>query len=262
MGETTALLDAHCHLDWFADPAGVAADAAREGLCLLAVTVTPDGHRKALELLGDAPAAHVAAGLHPWWLADGRCGREDVDALCETISRTRLVGEVGLDLSPRRCPDDAARDLQLDAFGRICSAAAEASRPDAPHVISVHSVRAGTEALDVLERTGAAERCRCVLHWFSGTSGELARARGLGCWVSLGERSLATRRGREYARVYPLGRLLVETDLPPEEGDPLGARDVGASLGLATAGIAAARDMSGDAVRAALANNGRELIFG
>lgn len=262
MGGSTALFDAHCHLDWFADPVGVAADAAREGLSLLAVTVTPGGYRRAAALLGDSPAAHVAAGLHPWWLADGRCGERDVDELCDIVSRTRLVGEVGLDLSPRRCPDDATRDLQLRAFGRVCAAAAGASRPEAPHVISVHAVRAGTEALDVLERTGAAERCRCVLHWFSGTSDELHRARDLGCWVSLGERALATRRGREYARTYPAGRLLVETDLPPEEGSALGAQDVAASLGRAVEAIAAARGMGSQEASEVLLEGARGLLLG
>lgn len=258
----TGLFDAHCHLDWFDDPAHVAADAAREGLSLLAVTVSPEGYRRATALLGNSPTAHVAAGLHPWWLVDGRCGERDVEGLCEIVSATRLVGEVGLDYSPARCAGDGARELQKRALERICSAAAQASRADEPHVISLHAVRAAGDVLDVLERTGAAERCRCVLHWFSGTSDELARARALGCWVSFGERSLATRRGRAYARSYPAGRLLVETDLPPSEGSALGAGDVVASLRRAIEGLAAARGVDADEAGRLATENGLTLLFG
>lgn len=262
VGDAAKLFDAHCHLDWFESPADVAGNAADEGLSLLAVTVSPEGFRRARELLAGMPAAHVAAGLHPWWLLDGRCGRPDVDDLCELASRSRLVGEVGLDFSARRCPDDASRRLQLEAFERVCRACAEASDPRSPHVLSVHAVRSADAVLDVLERTGAAGRCRCVLHWFSGTSDELVSARRLGCWLSLGERALATRRGREYARVCPADRLLVETDLPPLEGEPMGARDVVTSLEGAIAGVASARGMRVDEARRLTTKNGLELIFG
>ena len=91
--------------------------------------------------------------------------------------------------------------------------------------------------LDALERTGTAEGCRCVLHWFSGSSDELWRAVRLGCLFSLGERALATRRGREYARVLPAERLLVETDLPEAAGSFAGAPDIVASLGRTVAAM-------------------------
>ncbi|MBE6471190.1 MAG: TatD family deoxyribonuclease, partial [Coriobacteriaceae bacterium] len=45
------------------------------------------------------------------------------------------------------------------------------------------------------------------------------RAVRAGCYFSVNARMLATRRGREYARILPGERLLLETDLPPES-DP------------------------------------------
>ncbi|MDO5107689.1 MAG: TatD family hydrolase, partial [Coriobacteriaceae bacterium] len=35
-----------------------------------------------------------------------------------------------------------------------------------------------------------------------------------GCWFSLGARSLATGKGREYIKLVPQDRLLFETDMP------------------------------------------------
>ena len=114
--------------------------------------------------------------------------------------------------------------------------------------------------LDVLERTGASERCRCVLHWFAGSSDELWRAVRLGCRFSLGERSLATRRGREYARILPADRLLTETDLPEGEGARSSASDVVASLERAVSSIATARETSVEEVRRIVSANGAELL--
>lgn len=257
------LFDAHCHLDWFRDPARVCDEAAGRGLSLLAVTVTPDGWRAARGALDGRAGVLLAAGLHPWWLCDGRAGERDVDALVDAIGSgaVRAVGEVGLDLSPRRAPDERARAVQRAAFGRVCAAAAAGgTRGDV--LLSVHSVRAATEVLDALERSGAAARCRCVLHWFAGSTPELQRAMRLGCWFSFGERALATGRGREYARLVPAARLLAETDLPPEPGSDLGALDVARSLARAAEGLAAVRRVEAAEARALLARNARALLDG
>lgn len=215
--------DAHCHLGWFDDPVTVARDAAEKNLGFLAVTVTPEEYLGLRERLAGEKNVALAAGLHPWWVRDAR----DAERLTDILPEARFVGEIGLDASPRRA---ANWEEQLAAFELICSACAETSEPSAPKILSIHAVRASGPTLDVLERTGAAGRCRCVLHWFSGSSDELWRAVRLGCLFSLGERSVATRRGREYARVIPANRLLTETDLPEHEGAPATATDVLSSL--------------------------------
>ena len=251
-GQSPRLIDAHCHMGWFADPVAVAREAAGIDLGFLAVTVTPEEYLACREKLAGEKNVALAAGLHPWWVRVA----SDADALCELLPQTRWVGEVGLDASPRHA---ATWEAQLAVFERVCEACAEASPPDVPKVISIHAVRSAGAALSVLERTGAAERCRCVLHWFSGTSDELWRAMRLGCYVSLGERGLATRRGREYARVVPEGRLLVETDLPEAVGSSMGAADVLSSLGRTVAAVASARGITEKDARELLAANGAAL---
>lgn len=242
------LVDAHCHLGWFADPVGVARRAGERDLGLLAVTVTPGEFARLHDELARTDNVMVAAGLHPWWVRVA----SDADALVEILPGTRFVGEIGLDGSRRYA---GSWDAQLEAFERICAAAAASSDPAAPKVLSVHAVRSAGTVLDVLERTGAAATCRCVLHWFSGSCDELWRAVRLGCAFSLGEHSLATGRGREYARVLPADRLLCETDLPESEGSLADAGDVAASLCRAVEGIAAARGLTSDEARTLLAGN-------
>ncbi|HJB48797.1 MAG TPA: TatD family hydrolase [Candidatus Olsenella excrementigallinarum] len=246
-------VDMHDHLGWFRDPVAVARAAAARGLGMLAVTVTPEEFLQLRPRLAGIESVRLAVGLHPWWVRDAT----DADTLCELVGRARFVGEIGLDASPRRSSN---WDAQLAAFERICAACASTSVPPAPKVLSIHAVRAATAALDVLERTGASESCRCVLHWFAGSSDELWRAVRLGCRFSLGERSLATRRGREYARILPADRLLTETDLPEGEGARSSASDVVASLERAVSSIATARETSVEEVRRIVSANGAELL--
>lgn len=220
---------------------------------MLAVTVTPQEYLSLRSALAGEKGVALAAGLHPWWVRDA----SDADALCRLLPGVRWVGEIGLDAAPRHA---ATWDAQFAVFERICSTCAETSDPEAPKVLSIHAVRSASTVLDVLERTGATERCRCVLHWFSGSSEELWRAVHLGCLFSLGEHSLATRRGREYARILPENCLLTETDLPEGENSPTTADDVIGSLERAVTGIAAVRGVTPDEVRALVARNATALL--
>lgn len=247
------LFDAHCHLGWFADPIATARSAAREGLGLLAVTVTPDEYLTWREPLADTANVLLAAGLHPWWVRRP----EDADALIAVLPEARFVGEVGLDAAPRHA---GTWEAQLGAFERICATCAETSDPEAPKVLSIHAVRATGTVLDVLERTGAAGRCRCILHWFSGSSEELWRAVELGCSFSLGERALGTRRGREYARILPLDRLLPETDLPEAERTHADISIVTDTLERTIDAVAAARGVEAEEVRRLFAINAEALL--
>lgn len=255
-----ALADMHCHLDRMSNAAEVARDALRQGMAILDVTVTPQDALRARELLGGMPNVRVGAGLHPWWVADGSCGREDAALAAELAAESPFIGEVGLDFS-RRC--EGTFDEQAAALDAVARAAAGGA---GPRVISLHAVRSAGAVLDILERHGlvgpaGAERgVACVMHWFSGTSGELARARRLGCMFSVSEHMLRSKRGREYARVIERGRLLLETDAPPGLDAPWSAREVASSLERALGGIAAARREDAADLGAEIARSSARLL--
>lgn len=219
------LFDMHCHLDRMANADEVARDAAANGMALFCTTVTPADALAAQSRFGTLPNIRVGTGLHPWWVADGRCGEPEVEQAAQLARSSRLIGEVGLDFSPRHA---ANAQRQLDALETIARACAE--YPVEGRVLSVHAVRSAGETLDVLERHGLTTSAHCVFHWFSGTSDQLTRALDAGCLFSISERMLATRRGREYARRIPLDRLLLETDLPVQLDKPCTADQIEASL--------------------------------
>ena len=206
----SALFDMHCHLDFLADAAGFAQAACERGLSFFSATVTPDGYRGACAALGECPNVRVGAGLHPWWVHDGRCGMDDAAQLAQLVRETRFIGEIGLDFGKRCAP---SRERQVAAFELVAQACAH----EGGRLLTVHAVRSADCVLDILERTGCLANNQVIFHWYSDTSDALWRAVRAGCYFSVNARMLATKRGREYARIIPQDRLLLETDLPPEE---------------------------------------------
>lgn len=203
----------------------VAHDAAERGLALFCTTVSPAETLEARALFAKQPNIRVGIGLHPWWVTGGTDDTSRIAQAVELAAQSDYIGEIGLDFSPAH---EHTRTAQLSAFEQIAAACATHPRPK--RVLSIHAVRAANDALDILDRNDVAGSATCIFHWFSGTSDDFARLRRLGCLISVNERMLATRRGREYARQIPLGQLLIETDAPAQLDTPGSATELEASL--------------------------------
>lgn len=234
--------DAHVHANLMDSPLNLARSSHEAELGLFTCSVTPQDY---LELAPQLSQDNIRVGLgaHPWYISDGRVTEKDIKLLLELMEQIPYVGEIGLDFSSRYCVD-GLQDLQVKTFTQICTRAAELSRNGQPRVLSMHTVRSVDAVLDILEQTGAAQVCTPIIHWFSGSSNELQRAIKLGCWFSVGEMSLKTKRGREYAKVYPKDKLLTETDLPFSDQTDIDAKDIVGSLKRALCGLSEARGYS------------------
>jgi TatD DNase family protein len=196
------LIDFHCHLDLYPDPAGVVDDCRRRGLYVLSVTTTPTAWKGTSALAGHAPRIRTALGLHPQ-LAHERRG--ELPLFDELLPQIRYIGEIGLDGAPEF---RSHWDTQVAVFEHIlakCSAAGG-------RIMSLHSRRASSAVLDrVLEFPNAGT---FVLHWFSGSAQDLDRAVKLGCWFSVGPAMLKGERGRALVTRMPPERVLTESDGP------------------------------------------------
>ena len=244
------LFDMHCHLDFVENAAEFEALASRCGITSLSNTVAPQDYKGAYDVFANSEYAHIALGAHPWWIADGRIGEAEL-ALFESLAEeAEFIGEVGLDFAGKRAE---TRDVQLAAFERILNACTG-------KLISMHASAAEAELLDLLESTGAASRNDCILHWYSGPSDQLKRALDLGCYFSVGKRMLATKRGREYARIIPLDRLLVESDMPSKENTHYTPAEWNADLTDAVLAIADARGAYAETILEAVGATGNRLL--
>ena len=253
------LIDAHCHLDLMAYPNTVADETAAIGLGVFDCRVDPRDFAAAKKRASRYPNIIAGVGLHPWWLIDGRCGPAEVNLLCEAAAQEHYIGEVGLDFSARFA---GSEPLQVQTLDRLCDALVQ--RPLTGRAISIHAVRSAGTVLDVLESHGLLipnpDSPAIIFHWFSGTSDELARARRLGCYFSVSEHMLASKRGREYARQTPIARLLLETDAPPGLDAPYSADALETSLSGALAILADIRHQSPDELAHAIAATGARLL--
>ena len=254
------LIDAHCHLDLMAYPNTVADETAAIGLGVFDCGVDPRDFAAAKKRASRYPNIIAGIGLHPWWLVDGRCGTAEVDLLCKFASRERFIGEVGLDFSPRFTGTEG---MQTQVFERLCQTLSQRPLPD--RVLSIHAVRAAGTVLDVLESHGLLipnpNSPAIIFHWFSGTSDELIRARNAGCYFSVNERMLASKRGREYVRQIPLDHLLLETDAPAEANTETSARQLADSLARASKVITQLKTRDAGSIESIILDNSRS-IFG
>ncbi|ABA57183.1 TatD-related deoxyribonuclease [Nitrosococcus oceani ATCC 19707] len=194
------MIDFHCHVDLYPDPHAIARECRERKLNVLSVTTTPSAWAGTSALGGGAII--TALGLHPQ-LAHERKG--ELPLFDRILPGSAYVGEVGL---------DGASEFkthwqdQIDVFRHILGACTEAGG----RVMSIHSRRASTPVLDLLELYP--ESGTPILHWFTGTARELDRAISLGCWFSVGPAMLRSKRGKDLVMRMPRERVLTESDGP------------------------------------------------
>ena len=200
----TGLVDFHCHLDLYPDHAAAVAAAERARVRTLAVTTTPRAWPRNHALATRTRHVRAALGLHPQLVAERGA---ELSLWEEYLPQARYVGEVGLDAGPRFY---RSLEQQRAVFTRVLQACARFGNK----VLSVHSVRAVTPVLDLIEAHLPPPHGQVVLHWFTGTKAEARRAIDLGCYFSINAEMLRADRHRVLVAALPLDRLLTETDGP------------------------------------------------
>ncbi|RIJ70570.1 TatD family deoxyribonuclease [Nakamurella silvestris] len=138
----------------------------------------------------------------------------DAERFAELMQKTPFISEVGLDGGAR-----TDIETQTEIFRAILTLATQT-----PRIVSVHSKRATSRVLDLIEESGAPG---IVLHWWMGSQAETERAIRLGCLFSV-NKSMDC--GRLRRAGVPLDRLLPETDHPAGNGRGDGPKQPGWTL--------------------------------
>ena len=196
------MIDLHCHLDLYQEPHVVVKECEKRRIYVLSITTTPSAWPGTSALVAGSSRIQTALGLHPQ-LAHQRKG--ELVLFERFLSDARFVGEIGLDGGAEY---KAYWRDQVHVFSRIL----ELCRSSGGRVLSIHSRKAATAVLDHLEKIPDAGKP--ILHWFSGSTRELARAVELGCWFSVGPAMLNGEKGRNLVSLMPHDRVLTETDGP------------------------------------------------
>lgn len=240
------LIDFHCHIDLYPDPPALIAECDRLHIRTLAVTTTPKAWPQNKKWTTHSTHVRPALGLHPQVVGERE---HELPIFEQYLPEARYVGEVGLDASPQHY---RTFDAQLRVFRRVLELCA--SNPG--KILSVHSVRATSKLLDIVEELLPAEHGTVVLHWFSGSNAEARRAAALGCYFSINHVMLHGKRP-DLVLQLPTDRLLTETDGPfTKVGDrPSHPSDVPATL----SGLASLLAMPAEALAQQLESNLRCL---
>ncbi len=210
------MIDAHCHIDAYADPYQTALVVDRARVLTIAVTNLPTDFARAFPHVRPLRYIRLALGLHPL-LAEAHVRERDM--FRAYLERTSYVGEVGLDFSSE---GQATRVEQIESFRFVL----QLLRAH-PKFVSVHSRRAESAVLDLVEQMPVGP---VVFHWFGGSLSQLERLLSLGHYCSINPAMLRSTRGRAIVERAPRDRVLTETDGPfvQVRGRPATPLDVGA----------------------------------
>ena len=273
----------HCHLDFYDDAKLAATTLNSLGVYPLGMTVDPRDYQHLASDLAGLVNANVALGLHPWWIAEGKCSENELELFCELTPNVRYIGEIGLDFAPSRVD---SKDRQIHFLDRMLAAASTETLATSAHstslrstsshsstattsaysattsahsaclgatsshsstaiatsalsaattsahstlsdttadtfahskpkkIYSFHSYNAEEATLDLIEKYELATNAAVILHWYAGSHEQLVRAVNLGCYFSVNDKMLRSKRTHEYLKCIPKQKLLLETDLP------------------------------------------------
>lgn len=196
--------DFHCHVDLHPNPLAIIQECERLGIVVLAVTTTPRAWTQNREWTENSRYVYAAVGLHPELVGQRY---EEVSLLEDFMSETRLIGEIGLDGSPRH---RKSWKRQVEVFSRALKRASTLG----DRVLSVHSRRAANQVVETIALLTRADRVLPILHWYSGSKATARKALDHGCYFSVNPRMLMNKTGRELVESLPRERLLIETDAP------------------------------------------------
>lgn len=201
MTNNSFLVDTHCHIDLYKNPAAVVRETERNRVYTIAVTNAPFVFKHTAELVAGCHYVRAAAGLHPELVA--KYGNQ-IEKLRPLIKETKYVGEIGLDYTTT---DENLRLKQRKILERVLGWCAE----EKGKVLTLHSRRA---AADVISMIGDSFQGRAILHWFTGNTKEVERAVCFGMYFSINPAMVSSDRGKALISAMPIDRILTESDGP------------------------------------------------
>ena len=118
------------------------------------------------------------------------------------LTEARYIGEVGLDFTAKSFIKE-----QVAFFSELIARC----KNDSNKIISIHSRGAETEVVDII---GTDFKFTPILHWYSGTIGNLKKACDRGYYFSVNSSMIRTKKFAQMLGYIPHDKILLETDSP------------------------------------------------
>ena len=236
------LYDTHFHLDLQKNVKAAIEEINANKIYTIAMTNLPVLYEKEKQQY-DRPYIRTALGFHPELIGEYK---KYIPLMWEKLSEARYIGEVGLDFTDKTYQAD-----QVSFFSELV----QRCRKDENKIISIHSRKAETEVLDVLDD---AFSFKAILHWYSGDESLLNRAVKMGCYFSVNGNMLKSRKIERMLEIVPKNRILLETDSP--FGDTI--KSHAESLKILIDGLSPKYVMLAEEIEGILWNNFQDLLCG
>jgi len=197
------LIDAHAHLDHYAEAELTAALGEIDQLGIFTLNVSMDlpSWQRSLEISKRSPLVVSTFGIHPWKAPEYA---DKLDTLDAAIQQSPILGEIGLDYD--FISDSAQYPAQRKVFEHFLAAAREQKK-----IVNLHTKGAEEDVLKLLEGHGIE---RAIVHWYSGPLEIFRKLVARGCYFTVGVEVLRSEHIQQIAREIPAGQLLTETDNP------------------------------------------------
>lgn len=146
----------------------------------------------------------LALGFHPELVNQYHW---QLNKFIEMLSKTRYIGEIGLDYSTNNA---LFKDAQKDVFQHIILECSKYKNK----ILTIHSRMAEKDILRLMKDfSGVA-----IFHWYSGSIKSLLEAVERGYYFSINQQMLHSKNGRMIIDAIPLDKLLLESDAPFTNG--------------------------------------------
>jgi len=193
--------DTHFHLDLVKDPEKMAEQIEKAGVYTIAVTNAPSVFFFTEKLAENKKFIRPALGLHPELAAERHY---EFEQFIELVSRTRYIGEVGLDNSNKSIANYSTQKKIFEKIVQVCTEAGN-------KILTIHSRKAASDVLDIL---GGQFRGKVILHWYSDTLKQLDIAIERGYFFSINYSMLLSKNGKKIIDKIPINQILIESDGP------------------------------------------------
>ena len=192
------LYDTHFHLDLQKDRFAAIREIEQQQIYTIAVTNLPDLYRKeSVELR--SKYIRFALGFHPELI---HLYKKQIPMMWNLLPYARYIGEIGLDFV-----DTTYKEDQIAFFSELI----ERCRYDENKILTIHSRRAVRHVLQII---GKNFKFKPILHWFTGSKGEIFDAIDSGYYISVNNSMMTSKRFLSLLPSIPKDQLLLETDSP------------------------------------------------
>ncbi len=239
--ESSALIDAHCHLNLFEDPKTIIREAMNAGV--KALICSGDSAKDCLACLdlADAKTVFATIGIGPDFAKEDFSFIDKLEQLArQNDGKVVGIGEIGLDA---KVESTSGAQVQEAAFAKQIEIANSLRLP-----IVIHSRNRLERVMAILEEH---KPYKAMFHFFEGTASQAKELAEKGYYISIPARLNSER--KKIISTISISSIVVETDSPVAGKSPVEI------VGLVDE-IAKIRNVDKEAVASGIAQNIRNLF--